>query len=702
MPLHLKTIRKRMQEPTSLQMQIDDFIESAGEGLDDRVDQYVRAGLPIDRTHTVLGYTALHAAANQPDGRVMARLLRAGANVNATAMNHQGTALHAAVLYNNQSGVEKLLQHQAHRLARAQGDVVPADIAMEYGRRTIHNILKGPPPPPHLPKCTLVEPQRLHITWEVKPRSRLSANRTTPPPPPTEFKVLWRMWCANDFTHATCKAPVFVVQGLVPATLYEITVQAANDAGWSDTSAPLVVKTAETTPTAPKAPVITFVSEKSITMGILLPESNGAALDAICVLVQKTGSIDLCDTSDLVALMQVNPHDTAWTVVWEGHPSTLRPLEHHDPSVREFVASTLAPGTVYFYRVKARNALGWSDLGDVSDGITTNDAPKLVHKTGTSLGLVWPKPYSTHDIDMYELQCKVAATTDWSVVSSRIRGQSHTVSQLSPATGYVFRVRPHFANMRQGQCSSSSWETESNCVESHIYHTHGATPDPPSDVVLVSRSQSMLEVRWKMPRCNGHVVLHYELQKQRMDEVKSTQSILSDAKPDPAAPWESVSNTIEVDCATYRVQGLMHGTPYRFRLRARNALGWSVDGDPSVAFFTHAFLPPTPPLATAKTHYSLDIAWRDQQADVNNNVDLKEYFELHLCRLWTYCPHDAIPDIRLDTWDVVQDRCPTRSCVVSNLSALSWYAFRVRSWIRHRGWTEFSDPSRPIQTLRRM
>ncbi|RLO13926.1 hypothetical protein DYB28_002502 [Aphanomyces astaci] len=389
------------------------------------------------------------------------------------------------------------------------------------------------------------------------------------------------MWCANDFTHATCKAPVFVVQGLVPATLYEITVQAANDAGWSDTSAPLVVKTA-----------------------------------------------------------------------------------------------------------------GWSDLGDVSDGITTNgtflalhwsfqwnrlaDAPKLVHKTGTSLRLVWPKPYSTHDIDMYELQCKVAATTDWSVVSSRIRGQSHTVSQLSPATGYVFRVRPHFANMRQ------------------------ATPDPPSDVVLVSRSQSMLEVRWKMPRCNGHVVLHYELQKQRMDEVKSTQSILSDAKPDPAAPWESVSNTIEVDCATYRVQGLMHGTPYRFRLRARNALGWSVDGDPSVAFFTHAFLPPTPPLATAKTHYSLDIAWRDQQADVNNNVDLKEYFELHLCRLWTYCPHDAIPDIRLDTWDVVQDRCPTRSCVVSNLSALSWYAFRVRSWIRHRGWTEFSDPSRPIQTLRRM
>ncbi|RHY95204.1 hypothetical protein DYB37_001093 [Aphanomyces astaci] len=337
--------------------------------------------------------------------------------------------------------------------------------------------------------------------------------------------------------------------------------------------------------------------------------------------------------------MQVNPHDTAWTVVWEGHPSTLRPLEHHDPSVREFVASTLAPGTVYFYRVKARNALGWSDLGDVSDGITTNgtllalhwsfqwnrlaDAPKLVHKTGTSLGLVWPKPYSTHDIDMYELQCKVAATTDWSVVSSRIRGQSHTVSQLSPAT---------------------------------------ATPDPPSDVVLVSRSQSMLEVRWKMPRCNGHVVLHYELQKQRMDEVKSTKSILSDAAPDPAAPWESVSNTIEVD----------------------------------------SFLPPTPPLATAKTHYSLDIAWRDQQADVNNNVDLKEYFELHLCRLWTYCPHDAIPDIRLDTWDVVQDRCPTRSCVVSNLSALSWYAFRVRSWIRHRGWTEFSDPSRPIQTLRRM
>ncbi|KAH9106254.1 hypothetical protein AeMF1_018092 [Aphanomyces euteiches] len=696
--LNLQTIRKRMLEPTTLQMLVDEFIESAGEGLEDRVDMFIRAGLPIDRTHTVLGYTALHAAANQADGKVMARLIRAGANVNALSKTHT-TPLHTAVLYGNQASVEKLLGNKAERNIHDRANMAPTDVAIENDRQEINVLLQGPPLPPQMPKCTLVEPCILHISWELtpRPRSKVGTPASTSVVP-FQFKVLWRRWRANAFHDSTCSSQEFVLRGLTPATMYEIFVQAANSAGRSANSAPLVVKTAETVPTAPKAPRIMSVSDKSVKMQVFLPESNGHPLDRIRVLVQKTGSINLSDTSGIVTLMDVKTNELAWVQLWDGSPIDL-PSVRGDASIREFVAQGLSPGHIYYFRIKAANTLGWSDMGVVSDGISTNDAPKLAHKTGTSLGLIWPKPYSAFEIDCYKLEYKIVAAPEWTIVSTRIHDQKFTVTNLLPATAYVFRVRPHYSKV---PIDVSEWEDPANCAVSPIYHTQGTVPDAPSNIELLSRSQTSLELSWKTPRCNGHVCLNYELQKQQMLVGPTDHNDFSQALVDPSAIWEVVSNAIDVDCFSFHVNGLTHGLPYRFRLRARNALGWSPDGEPSNAFFTHAFLPPTPPEAFSKTHHSLEIAWADQAADLNDMIDMKEYFEVQVCVLRKYCAHDAIPEIHIETWDVVKDRCVERKCVVSNLSALTWYCFRVRSWIRYRGWTEFSDPSKPIQTLRRM
>ncbi|KAH9075478.1 hypothetical protein Ae201684P_004157 [Aphanomyces euteiches] len=555
--LNLQTIRKRMLEPTTLQMLVDEFIESAGEGLEDRVDMFIRAGLPIDRTHTVLGYTALHAAAHQADGKVMARLIRAGANVNALSKTHT-TPLHTAVLYGNQASVEKLLGNKAERNIHDRANMAPTDVAIENDRQEINVLLQ------------------------------------------------------------------------------------------------------ETVPTAPKAPRILSVSDKSVKMQVFLPESNGHPLDRIRVLVQKTGSINLSDTSGIVTLMDVKTNELAWVQLWDGSPIDL-PSVRGDASIREFVAQGLSPGHIYYFRIKAANTL---------------DAPKLVHKTGTSLGLIWPKPYSAFEIDCYKLEYKIVAAPEWTIVSTRIHDQKFTVTNLLPATAYVFRVRPHYSKV---PIDVSEWEDPANCAVSPIYHTQGTVPDAPSNIELLSRSQTSLELSWKTPRCNGHVCLNYELQKQQMLVGPTDHNDFSQALVDPSAIWEVVSNAIDVDCFSFHVNGLTHGLPYRFRLRARNALGWSPDGEPSNAFFTH-----------------------DQAADLNDMIDMKEYFEVQVCVLRKYCAHDAIPEIHIETWDVVKDRCVERKCVVSNLSALTWYCFRVRSWIRYRGWTEFSDPSKPIQTLRRM
>ncbi|EQC25446.1 hypothetical protein SDRG_16666 [Saprolegnia diclina VS20] len=692
LPLTLEGIHKRMHDPISLQWLVDDFIESAGEGLESRVDLFVRAGIPIDRTHTVLGYTAMHAAANQPDGRIMARLIRAGADVNALATT-QSTPLHTAVMFGNQACVEQLLRHDAAKIP-GQDRMLPYDVAQEFPSEAIQTMLQGVPYPPARLACVLSEPSNLHLSWE--PGVASTRRSATAPAPILQYRVQWKLETAVEPSTIVCSKANLVVRNLVPATLYVITVQAGNAAGWSRDSSNLFATTAPSVPTAPKAPRVTSVADKFIKMLLPVPEPNGLEIQRLVVLVQRTGSINLSTTDAFMSLMDVKAVDGAWTQLWVGDPAKLA-LKRD--GFREFVASGLTPGCVYFFRLKAANALGWSDAGDVSDGICTNDAPKMVERSSTSLTLIWPKPYSPYDIDMYELSYRFVGAQDWLLVPSTVHDQRYCVQGLVPATAFQFQVRPHYAFVPLGE---PSWETLTNCAISPVFYTEGAAPEGPVDVRMLARSQTTMDVAWSAPRCNGFVVLTYELQRQAMRE-RVASNLLSGAETDPTAPWITVSNSIPVEFSSVHVPGLAVGTPYSFRIRARNALGWGEYGAPSLAFWTHAFLPPTPPVAVAKTSYSLTLTWMDQ-ADVNSRHDMKEHFEVHMCPLPTYSPLDQLGTSAATkgTWTIVDDRLPSRTCVVPNLSALSWYCFRVRAWVRHRGWTEFSLESPPIQTLRRM
>ncbi|OQS06389.1 hypothetical protein THRCLA_20387 [Thraustotheca clavata] len=656
LPLTVELIHKRMHDPISLQWLVDDFIESAGEGLESRVDLFIRAGLPIDKTHTVLGYTALHAAANLSDGRVMARLIRAGANVN-TPANNTFTPLHTAVMFGNQTCVEQLLRHDAAKLPGRVGFL-------------------SPPRPPARVVCELREPFSLHLNWEP--------GISKQPTHILEYKVNWYLPSAQDCAQATCQSTKFIICGLVPATTYEVTVQARNTAGWSENSVPIIMRTTESVPTAPSAPRITSVADKFMKMQLKLPEDNGFPILKLCVQAQRTGSINLSTTDAIMSLMDVKTVESSWSQLWLGEPNQLPTVGRN---TLEFIATGLTPGQVYFIRIKAANALGWSDAGDVSD-----DAPKMVQRSATSIQLIWPKPYSAYEIDYYKLTYRNVGSSDWALVSDRIRSQSFNVQKLVPATAYQFLVRPHYTSV---PTNIPEWEDESYCTVSPVYHTEGMTPEPPMDLVLVSRTQTSMELTWTTPRCNGFVVLNYELQQQVMTDREGS------AIEDLNMPWICVSNSIHVDEVKVSVVELHVGTPYRFRVRARNSLGWGVYGTPSQAFWTHAFLPPTPPVANSKTSHSLGIIW-DDQPDINCKLDQKEYFELQVCGLPSYSPLDAISKFTCDNWVLVDDSCRFKECNVPNLSALSWYCFRVRAWVRYRGWTEFSGVSDPIQTLRRM
>jgi hypothetical protein len=77
------SVQKQIQGPVSLQWLIDDFVQAAGTGKIEKVDHYIRGGIPIDMKHSVLHQTALHASAALKEDSVTRHLLQAGANVDA-------------------------------------------------------------------------------------------------------------------------------------------------------------------------------------------------------------------------------------------------------------------------------------------------------------------------------------------------------------------------------------------------------------------------------------------------------------------------------------------------------------------------------------------------------------------------------------------------------------------------------------------
>lgn len=46
------TLQKQVQSPLRLQWLVDDFVKAAGTGDLEKVDQYIRGGIPVDRNHS--------------------------------------------------------------------------------------------------------------------------------------------------------------------------------------------------------------------------------------------------------------------------------------------------------------------------------------------------------------------------------------------------------------------------------------------------------------------------------------------------------------------------------------------------------------------------------------------------------------------------------------------------------------------------
>lgn len=323
--------------------------------------------------------------------------------------------------------------------------------------------------------------------------------------------------------------------------------------------------------------MITEVSDCFIRMRIQLPQSNGSEITRVSIQSQCTGAIASVTTNSFRRLLKPQDHEH----VWEGSISDVSQLRNCDAldtntasttsamdvngileGYTEFIATGLAPGRVYYFRVKAWNQCGWSPDGEISDGICTNDCPKVVRKSARSMQFIWAKPYSTEHVDCYELQARVSTSTKWEPIASQIHGQSLDVQDLIPATAYSFRIVPHYA--------SSGWGDAQKCSCSPLLSTDSAPPEPPVEFRVLDRTAHSITVLWEMPRCNGHIVESYALQYRYVPNPLAATA--SDTNGDEHQ-WIEVDGAVPVDFASVVVDNLERGRAYAFRVSARNSLG---------------------------------------------------------------------------------------------------------------------------------
>ena len=217
--------------------------------------------------------------------------------------------------------------------------------------------------------------------------------------------------------------------------------------------------------------------------------------------------------------------------------------------------------TAYVFRVRATNRIGDGAWSDASASVTPDAlAAKVTGVSGkagaTSVVVTWSAPTAPTGAPVtgYDVQYKTsvaASWSDWTRTASSATSRSETVTSLTNATAYVFRVR---ATNRIGD---GAWSDASASV----------TPDAlAAKVTGVSGKAGVTSVvvTWSAPTApTGAPVTGYDVQ----------------YKTSAAASWSDWTRT--ATSATSRsetVTSLTNATAYVFRVRATNRIGdgaWS-------------------------------------------------------------------------------------------------------------------------------
>ncbi|XP_018582424.1 myomesin-3 [Scleropages formosus] len=528
--------------------------------------------------------------------------------------------------------------------------------------------MPGAPGSPLDVQCTDVNKDYVFLTWKPPSADGASAVRGYFVESCDISTGEW-MRC-SDSPQKECHFPV---RGLKENTMYQFRVRAENQAGVgrpSRSSEPVLTSD----PAEPgRIMVVKVHNGKEIVI------SKDQLEGEVRVPLPPTG-VHACEVSDSYVVLH-------WT---EPDPRGREPLTFyveqslagqnswHLASLDQIVASPrfvlfdLQKDKAYCFRVRSINKYGVSEpslpsvpisLGDPQAPPQPPHAVQAFRDTDTSVLLLWKEPTVTGGILGYYLYCCEAGTDNWTTVNNKpTTGTRFTVHGLATGKKYVFRVKS------VSQAGNSKYSEESTAIQ---VKSALCAPSRPSGIALLNCTGTEMVIGWRAPASNGG------------DPIRG---YYLDQRDTTSTDWHEV-NVKPSKERVYKVDSLLRGLCYQFRVFATNVIGLGKPSDPSEAFLCE-------PWTMAEPGCPYDLVLREVRRNSLVLLWEKPLYEGQ-SQVTGYLVEISTPG-EVENWTAVTSGLTTDTHLrVSGLDAGKTYILRV-SAVNGAGVGMPSLPSQPV------
>ncbi|MFD2572021.1 fibronectin type III domain-containing protein [Spirosoma soli] len=243
---------------------------------------------------------------------------------------------------------------------------------------------------------------------------------------------------------------------------------------------------------------------------------------------------------------------------------------------------TVAPQTRYYYRVLAFNAAGSSDYSNTADATTPAGPPAAAQNltatatSTTQISLTWGAIANAETIVIERSPDGNSAWNSLTTVSGATT--SYIDNGLTPNQTYFYRIRAS---------NISGTGPNSNVVSAT---TPDVPPAPPTSLTASVISPTQINLAWADRSTNESAF--------EIEQGNSTTGTFTKIADLPA------------NSSTYEVKGLTDNTAYCFRVRAKNAAGFSAYTEPACA--TTPLAPPATPTrltAQLQDYDQIRLSW---------------------------------------------------------------------------------------------
>jgi hypothetical protein len=389
-------------------------------------------------------------------------------------------------------------------------------------------------------------------------------------------------------------------QQLQPNCSYKVYVQTKSEGGMSDPSAEVHLVTQPLPPPLPASVGVEKIEPDALDFCWSLRDENSSNVTAVCEVAWREVTAEELEAVDGSTVKLSRALELEDRSEWSSTKDIPCAEEMGDDYTCHIIG--LRPDNLYAVSVRGRNAGGdgpWSSIIVQRTTVPPPLMPTTLYSsdtTSTSTTLSWDNPLddaypvTAYQIKVIDLETEEAVNVLWQTITAVETGDEkerlcYVVENLEPGKEYAFQVRALNQN-------GPGEETESLKVAVKC-----DVPPPPAQPDSSEQTSDSILLNWRPPpRDNGSAVTGYYLQMRQ----------------DGEEDWSTVSE--EITSTSVYVSSLLPRTVYHFRVRAKNALGYSEWSDESMVE-TLPPPPPDPPVAVSvlATHNSVTLNWPHHQ-----------------------------------------------------------------------------------------